>query len=354
MKKLLAGILSGLALGAAPIVPQNMKFVEANQMDSASLAETIRQFDNGLVASTSIAYGKTLPPAYREFTDEDGNGRISFAVFANSEGTPVYIQIPDAQYADMGGRKEDGKGSVRNPDNRQFVSAWRAISSPAPAEAAIAFDAAVVGTVSLNVTSKTIAVTTNGGANSLLFAGDYAEPVGGGGGETLTGITYNAVALTQINKKIRSNGVGWLYLYYLAGPATGANNLVASYSANTHTYLAGANYTGAAQIGIPDAQATSAAAGNDEEASVTVVGSTCWIAGYGLSDNGGVGAGTNMTSRGTAGASTIFGDTAAIVGPGAVALGIVGTGSGNQIINAASFCEPAAASAAPQPVISFE
>ena len=48
-------------------------------------------------------------------------------------------------------------------------------------------------------------------------------------GDTLTGITYGGVAMTLVDK-VNYSGTSSSYLYYLLAPATGANNVVISYT----------------------------------------------------------------------------------------------------------------------------
>jgi hypothetical protein len=69
------------------------------------------------------------------------------------------------------------------------------------------------------------------------------------GGDWATGVTYNSVSMTQIDKIQRSDATGrWGYLYYLENPSAGTNNIVISVSTSTTIYGYGISYTGAGKI----------------------------------------------------------------------------------------------------------
>lgn len=109
---------------------------------------------------------------------------------------------------------------------------------------AIAFDSSS-GTLGSSVTSLTVSHTCSG-SNRVLIAGLYLAS-----GDNVTSVTYNGVAMTQAIK-VNRTGTEFIYLYYLANPATGANNLVANFSSDSTPALEGASFTGAKTTGIPD------------------------------------------------------------------------------------------------------
>lgn len=135
---------------------------------------------------------------------------------------------------------------------------------------AITFDNSASG--SSSGTTTTVALTIANQANRILIvsAVDF-------GGDTITGVTYNGVSMTQINKQVLSSGDA-IYLFYLAAPATGNNDIVASRSVATSTFkVAGASYYGAAQTGIPDASNTNSSASTTSiTTSVTTVADNSW------------------------------------------------------------------------------
>src|SRR5258708_15819098 len=86
------------------------------------------------------------------------------------------------------------------------------------------------------------------GSNLLLLTYLHAQD-----GDTVTGVTYNGVSMTQLVKKIDGSGNnGFLYIYGLLNPATGAHNVVASRSTSTFSILAvNPSYTQLPQSGLP-------------------------------------------------------------------------------------------------------
>lgn len=143
--------------------------------------------------------------------------------------------------------------------------------------------------------------------------------------DNLTGVTFNSVAMTLINK-IQYPGDRWIYLYGLANPASGTHNIVAS--GLTFCELSAISYSGAAQTGIPDSTATASVTSVSSIAlTTTVVAANCWLVGleYGGTSKS-VGAGT--TARGTITVNPSTMDSNGTVGTGASSLNVnMGAGS---------------------------
>lgn len=201
----------------------------------------------------------------------------------------------------------------------------------------IAFDAASQGTSS--GTSTTFAHTCSG-SDRLLFVEAYSTT-----GDDVTGITYNGVAMTQINKVSKSGSSEKLYLYYLAAPATGSNNVVVSRS-GSGGFLHGAasSYTGAKQTGIPDSQTTTAPVGTGTSltATTTTVANNCWLVAAFVCDNGGITAGSGTSVRGGDTSFDVIADSNGAKTPAGSHSLIVNCNSGsNRAAVIASF-EPAA------------
>ena len=119
------------------------------------------------------------------------------------------------------------------------------IASMAP-NGTIAFDAQAKS--STTGTSLTYSHTTSGSNRMLIVASSS------NGGDHITGVTYNAVAMTQVAKL--AVGANYLYLHYLIAPATGANNVVVSSGSSVVLVSCAASYTGVLQSGFPDSSAT--------------------------------------------------------------------------------------------------
>lgn len=93
----------------------------------------------------------------------------------------------------------------------------------------------------------------------------------------LTGVTYNGVALTKATGSPVDGPAASRYLsaeiWYLLNPASGTNNIVATYAAAVDTaYLQGASFSGVAQVNPIDANASlSTTTGNPWTTSITTV-----------------------------------------------------------------------------------
>jgi len=160
---------------------------------------------------------------------------------------------------------------------------------------AIAFDAQSNNGTSGTGTSVTLSHTCTG-SDLILWVGlGIYEP---SGGDCITGVTYNGVAMTQAIKYAAS-ATEEVYLYYLVNPATGANDIVASASTTVDEFnVRASSFTGAKQTGVPDAsvsnQATSA---TSLTTTVTTIADNCWLVGMYNSNASNVSAGTGTTFR---------------------------------------------------------
>lgn len=95
--------------------------------------------------------------------------------------------------------------------------------------------------------------------------------------DNLLSITYNLVACSP-GTKIQNPTDRWIYAYILAGPATGANNIVAA--GLTFCELGAISYTGASQTGQPDSVNTvdqHSAPSTTHTLTTTVVNTGSWI-----------------------------------------------------------------------------
>lgn len=125
---------------------------------------------------------------------------------------------------------------------------------------AVAFDAASSGQAT-SATSLTIAHTCTG-SNLLLTAGGH---VSAGSPPTISGVTYNSVAMTAMSGPTLYATFGRYSSWRLVAPATGANNIVMSLGGTgDELVLGGISFTGVDQttpLGtVAAAQGTSTAA----------------------------------------------------------------------------------------------
>lgn len=124
-------------------------------------------------------------------------------------------------------------------------------------------------------TNSLTAAYTCTGSNLILLVGFQGDS--GGGNDDITGVTYNGVSMTLVQKQTGAN-TRMSYLYRLVNPATGSHNVVINCT-NNHFLIAGAvSYTGAAQSGQPDNSNTGQSTSVTSYAtSLTTVADNCWV-----------------------------------------------------------------------------
>lgn len=137
------------------------------------------------------------------------------------------------------------------------------------------------------------------------------------GGDFITSVTYNGVAMTLIDK-LNFTSTVWMYTYILAAPATGSHAVVINGS-TTNTYNVFAeSITGAKQTGLPDAHTTATAASADHiTKAITTVADNCWTFYYVQDTVSGTGSTytyTNLTQR-QANDDGIFADSNGAITP---------------------------------------
>lgn len=148
--------------------------------------------------------------------------------------------------------------------------------------------------------------------------------------ELVTGVTYNGVAMTQLAKKQDTSFNSWQYIYFLAAPASGANNVVVSLSSNAAGSLMNVSYTGVSAT-QPDSSntngATTSGSGTPFTLTTTVVASNCWLLAITKDSSGGSAAGsgtTRRTSLSSGGGDQIW-DSNGTVGTGSKTLNMTNT-----------------------------
>jgi len=168
---------------------------------------------------------------------------------------------------------------------------------------AIAIDTATDGSLVNPGTSLTWSHTVTG-SNPILHVAVFGDLVSGDAtGVKITGVTYNAVAMTLVGKIAEENGVTpandrWVYLFELVGPATGAHNVVVSASASIAIAGQSVSHTGAKQSGQPEASTTNSATGTSSiTTSVTTIADGSWTVLAIRTSGGTVSAGSGSTVR---------------------------------------------------------
>lgn len=171
----------------------------------------------------------------------------------------------------------------------------RSVPVPAEWQAAIAFDAATDGGL-VSATSLSFPHTCTG-SGLVLLVGVLGDLIGGA--DDVTGVTYNGAALTLVDKYTAVGADRYTYLFLLAGPATGAHNVVVSAS-SSHDLFAGAiSFSGCAAAGQPDAHRTNSGSSAPLTTALTTIANNCWTVVFAASyaSNNAPTAGTGSTRR---------------------------------------------------------
>lgn len=171
--------------------------------------------------------------------------------------------------------------------------------------AAISYDSSSGGTVNPS-TSLTFTHTVTG-SNTVLICSLLSN-------NTVTGITFNGDALTQI-KKLFDNSTWYNYLYGMIDPDAGAHNVVVSNSQSTVIFASCASYAGVDTATFPDSSNSSVGGtGGFVTTYTTTTVANGWLVTGIAGEDGGVTAGTSTTSRDIRSAQEGIGDSNGSVG----------------------------------------
>lgn len=198
---------------------------------------------------------------------------------------------------------------------------------------AIAYDAATHSGF-LNGTSNNLTHSTSG-SDRLLLAHVYA-----GNSDNVTGVTYNSVGMTLVDKLLMTGAAAgqYIYIYYLLNPASGSNTLTVSSSTALGGYISAVSYTGVKQTGALDGSNKGGEASGSTSISVSVntTSDNAWLMGFFYTGTT-MSAGSGTTLRGGSVAGIL--QTADSNGPktptGAYNLNVTHTSSFNGAIVAA-------------------
>lgn len=207
---------------------------------------------------------------------------------------------------------------------------------------AIAYDNATQGSAA-TATSITFAHTCTG-ANLVLYVGS----IGSTTSDLQTGVTYNGVAMTAIDK-LQHTGGRWDYSWVLIAPAAGAHNVVVSASGSDYINASAASYTGARQSSQPphktkDSNGSASTLTGTIDTSSAPSTDNCWVLMFGQREGGAVGVGAGSTLRAGNTPGVIDGNGAKTPA-GSVSLIVTTDGAGNKSIGYQMF------SIAPAPII---
>lgn len=193
---------------------------------------------------------------------------------------------------------------------------------------AIGFD------TSASINTTTTAYTCTGSARLLVVTIVY----GNSGSGTISSLTYNGVALTQAINQSNGNSSARAELWYLLAPASGAHNIVFSWSAGPSGNVSpfAASYTGVKALDATGFNAPNAS-NSTLTATVTTTTDNDWMIGLGFDSNG---AGTNYTGTVTTTTqrqAALWDSNAALTPAGAKSVTFTGIGGQVEAVIAAAF-----------------
>lgn len=199
----------------------------------------------------------------------------------------------------------------------------------------ISFDNAT-GSSQDSTTSLTFSHTCSG-ARRLLWVGVFAYSTN----DVVSSVTYAGVAMTKRASRVESTR-GYVYLYSLENPATGANNVVVTSSSSVNLKAAAASYTSTSQTGVPDATAGKTVSNSQSASiSVTTVAKNCWVVGY-FANASPIVAGSGTTKRDSVAGANIMDSNGPVATPGPYTLNASGPDQYWSVV-AASFAPGVAA-----------
>lgn len=181
---------------------------------------------------------------------------------------------------------------------------------------AIAFDAASTSSKSADGSTTFDVTHTCTGSDRALCVAVVADSAA----DRVTGVTYNSVSMTLVDKN-QATGGRWNYFYYLNAPSTGANTIRVTTDATCYRELSASSYAGVAQTGQPSVSAKStSSSASSITGTLTTTSDNSWTV-MGINGKAGtITAGSGTTRRGTTLVGAIFDSNGAITPAGSTSL----------------------------------
>jgi hypothetical protein len=143
---------------------------------------------------------------------------------------------------------------------------------------AIAFDSAL-NTVTHGSPTSGFTDSFNNVAGTLLIVGIISRTTG----DQITGCSYNGVAMTLVAKVNTNAASSWAYVFKLANPATGTNNISTTFSGSpADVRVTAASYSGASDVEASNTGTTASA--TSWTGSVTTITDNDWVGGFVMND----------------------------------------------------------------------
>jgi hypothetical protein len=146
------------------------------------------------------------------------------------------------------------------------------------------------------------------GSNLMLTVGIFVSinPAS----DVVSGVTYNGVAMTRSpNGYAAAPANNSTWLYYLANPSTGANNVVITYSGTQNGSAGAISYTGCASTIDSGNSNTAGPSASSCTVSTTTVADNAWLVGVARADGGSRTFSAGMTAQGTEGFQSQMADS---------------------------------------------
>lgn len=194
----------------------------------------------------------------------------------------------------------------------------------------ISFDAAVDhGWTSASVVTKS--ATVGSGSDRVLFVHIFSNV----SSDVVASVTYNGMAMTRLTR-LSPQSNAQHYVYVLANPPTGSNNIVVTNSSSALTRVLHSSYDGVDATNFPDdSSGGTSSSGSSLSGTVTTTVDNCWLIASGVGMSG-VTAGTGFTERaGGSGLQNIVGDSNGAKSPAGIygmTIGLNGNDNGSLFI----------------------
>jgi len=291
LKTLGTGIVI-LSAGFVPFVPNDMTFLYAYQTTPQAIEEATA-LANAPKAPDAPEYLKNVqaPPF---FEDDDKNGIISVAAFQDTNGSVVFVRIPDEQYGRMGEKNAPTKGVSANPEKEEYKSLIETLLVEEASAAVATGNTSGITYSASGATSYTVSQTTAVGDTYLV------STVSDWSGDNTTGCTFNGDSYTQLVKETRTPDSGSLevYLYGLQTPDITTANVQCDRSSSTLWIgLGSVSVSGTDTTNAVDATATEPglAGQSSDTITITTTADNTGVIIAAVADNCNIAASTNAT-----------------------------------------------------------
>ena len=162
-----------------------------------------------------------------------------------------------------------------------------------------------------NVTATSATVTIADNSNRILIAGIFNS-----NGDNVTGVTYNGVSMTQI-QKVNVTGTIYFYTFLLVAPNVGGNTLQVQGSGLGTVYINARAYFNAKQTSQPDNNGTTNGSSTSPSGSLTPVLNSCILVGFIVRDNVAVTGGLVQMNNNIGNGNYVVSGESSIINPAA-------------------------------------